>query len=103
NQDAVILRVHGLQRSHPDTSLCGDHAAGVLVGMLSLMMPARIIRCHEGYGLNMMWLRVHGCTSVRRERKSSRRSIMPVRMRVLTVPRGCPSLAAISLWLKPEK
>jgi len=45
---------------------------------------------------------VHGYTSGRRERKFSRRSIMPVRMRVLTVPRGCPSAAAISLWLKSE-
>ena len=53
-------------------------------------------------GMAVVWLMAHGCTSGRRERKSSRRSIMPVRMRVLTVPRGCPSLAAISLWLKPE-
>ena len=50
---------------------------------------------------NVVWLMAHGYASVRRERKSSRSSIRPVRMRVLTVPRGCPSVAAISVWLKP--
>jgi hypothetical protein len=74
-------------------------------------MPARAIKlttptqdresCHLRH-VNVALLMVHGCVSVRRERKYSRSSIMPVRMRVLTVPRGCPSLAAISVWLKPE-
>mgnify|MGYP003693549433 CR=1 FL=1 len=30
DQDAVILRVYGLQRPYPDSSLCGDHSADVL-------------------------------------------------------------------------
>jgi hypothetical protein len=44
----------------------------------------------------------HGRDSVGRERKYSWSRIIPVRMWVLTVPRGCRSVAAISLGLKPE-
>src|SRR6185295_8280459 len=33
----------------------------------------------------------------------SRSRVMPSRMRVFTVPSGCPSDAAISVWLNPSK
>jgi hypothetical protein len=35
--------------------------------------------------------------------RSSRKTIMPDRIRLLIVPSGCPSFDAISLWLKSEK
>jgi hypothetical protein len=42
-------------------------------------------------------LMVHGRVSVRKAPKDSRSRSRPMRMRVLTVPRGCPRWAAISV------
>jgi hypothetical protein len=78
------------------------------IPLQNLMVRGSYTECTKGgesfhlRHLNVVLLIVYGYISVWRERKYSRSSIMLVRMRVLTVPRGCPSSAAISVWLKPE-